>query len=398
MLARRRPDQLAPASESAAVSASTKTPSTGGMAERHVRELLELAQVEIGGHQPWDIQVHDDRLYRRVLSEGSLGLGESYMDGWWDCASLDAFMYRVLRADLDREVSGRYDLLLGVLSVVGNLQSKTRAWMVGQQHYDLDNRLYERMLDKRMVYTCGYWQNATSLDQAQEDKLELVCRKLRLKPGDKLLDIGCGWGGLAEYAARNFGVSVVGLTISEEQAKLARERCAGLDVEVRLLDYRDIDERFDHVVSLGMFEHVGWKNYATYMEVVHNCLKDDGLFLLHTIGANRTHFGGDPWIDRYIFPNGELPSLVQIGKAIEGRFVMEDWHNFGADYDKTLMAWHANVDAAWDELGQKYDERFRRMWRYYLLTCAGSFRARRNQLWQVVLSKSGVRGGYRAPR
>ena len=398
MLARRRPDQLAPASESAAVSASTKTPSTGGMAERHVRELLELAQVEIGGHQPWDIQVHDDRLYRRVLSEGSLGLGESYMDGWWDCASLDAFMYRVLRADLDREVSGRYDLLLGVLSVVGNLQSKTRAWMVGHQHYDLDNRLYERMLDKRMIYTCGYWQNATSLDQAQEDKLELVCRKLRLKPGDKLLDIGCGWGGLAEYAARNFGVSVVGLTISEEQAKLARERCAGLDVEIRLLDYRDIDERFDHVVSLGMFEHVGWKNYATYMEVVHNCLKDDGLFLLHTIGANRTHFGGDPWIDRYIFPNGELPSLVQIGKAIEGRFVMEDWHNFGADYDKTLMAWHANVDAAWDELGEKYDERFRRMWRYYLLTCAGSFRARRNQLWQVVLSKSGVRGGYRAPR
>ena len=398
MLARRRPDQLAPASESAAVSASTKTPSTGGMAERHVRELLELAQVEIGGHQPWDIQVHDDRLYRRVLSEGSLGLGESYMDGWWDCASLDAFMYRVLRADLDREVSGRYDLLLGVLSVVGNLQSKTRAWMVGHQHYDLDNRLYERMLDKRMIYTCGYWQNATSLDQAQEDKLELVCRKLRLKPGDKLLDIGCGWGGLAEYAARNFGVSVVGLTISEEQAKLARERCAGLDVEIRLLDYRDIDERFDHVVSLGMFEHVGWKNYATYMEVVHNCLKDDGLFLLHTIGANRTHFGGDPWIDRYIFPNGELPSLVQIGKAIEGRFVLEDWHNFGADYDKTLMAWHAIVDAAWDELGEKYDERFRRMWRYYLLTCAGSFRARRNQLWQVVLSKSGVRGGYRAPR
>jgi cyclopropane-fatty-acyl-phospholipid synthase len=249
-----------------------------------------------------------------------------------------------------------------------------------------------------MTYTCGYWQGALNLEQAQADKLDLVCRKIALQPGDRVLDIGCGWGSFAEFAALRYGAQVVGVTISRQQAQLARQRCDGLPVEIRLQDYRDLDEPFDHIVSLGMFEHVGWKNYATYMQVAQRCLGDSGVFLLHTIGANSSCKHCDAWISRYIFPNGGLPSIAQLGKSLEGRFVLEDWHNFGADYDLTLMAWHANFERHWHELTGSYDQRFYRMWRYYLLICAGAFRARDIQLWQLVLSKKGLSGGYLSVR
>lgn len=373
-------------------------PNRGTFAERRIRQMLAEAGVTVGGSQPWDIQIHDARLYRRVVRHGTLGLGEAYMEGWWDCEALDAFICKALQASLDNQTRTLRDSLLAFHALIANLQSQTRAWVVGERHYDIGNRLYERMLDRSMTYTCGYWRNAADLDQAQHHKLDLICRKLDLKAGQRVLDIGCGWGSFAAHAARYYGAEVVGITISREQAELARQRCAGLPVEIQLRDYREMDKRFDHIVSIGMFEHVGWKNHRTYLEAVHRCLSQDGLFLLHSIGSNRSTTHTDPWIDRYIFPNGSLPSAQQIGKAIEGLFVLEDWHSFGADYDRTLMAWHANFEAAWPELSEHYDERFRRMWRYYLLTCAGSFRARKNQLWQLVLSRGGVPGGYRSIR
>ena len=254
------------------------------------------------------------------------------------------------------------------------------------------------MLDTRMVYTCAYWKDATDLDAAQTAKLDLVCRKIDLQPGQKILDIGCGWGSFACYAASEYGAEVVGVTVSKEQAELARKRCAGLPVEIRLQDYRDVTEQFDHIISLGMFEHVGDKNFRSYMEKVHQCLKDDGLFLLHTIGHMLTVKNGDPWINRYIFPNSQIPSVYHIGKAIDNLFVMEDWHNFGADYDRTLLVWYNNFKQHWPELKKNYDDRFYRMWRYYLLMCAGVFRARYIQLWQIVLSKNGIPGGYYSVR
>jgi cyclopropane-fatty-acyl-phospholipid synthase len=180
--------------------------------------------------------------------------------------------------------------------------------------------------------------------------------------------------------------------------ELGRERCKGLPVEIRLQDYREVNEPFDHIVSLGMIEHVGSKNYRTYMQTAHRCLKDDGIFLLHTIGSNRSVRTTDPWIEKYIFPNSQLPSIRQLALASEGLFVMEDWQNFGVHYDKTLMAWYQNFDAGWDELKSTYSERFYRMWTYYLLSCAGSFRARKNQLWQIVFSKQGISGGFVPPR
>lgn len=372
-------------------------------AQRRARDrvewLLQQAGIGLNGSQPWDMQVHDEQLYSRILTQGTLGLGEAYMDGWWNCQRLDQFACRALRAELPRKVGFTWhDAGLVARALVSNLQSKARAGMVGERHYDLGNRLYECMLDSRMTYTCGYWREASDLEQAQEHKLDLVCRKLGLREGQRVLDIGCGWGSFAEFAARRYGVRVVGITISREQEELARQRCQGLPVEIRLQDYRDMRERFDHIVSLGMFEHVGWKNHRGYMQVVQRCLADDGLFLLHSIGVNRSGIRSDAWIDRHIFPNGNLPSVAQIGQAIEPDWVMEDWHNFGADYDRTLMAWHANFERRWGELAAHYDHRFYRMWRYYLLTCAGSFRARKNQLWQIVLSKGGVPGGYQAPR
>ncbi len=361
-------------------------------------ELLAFADVAIDGARPWDLQVLDGRLFARVLAQGSLGLGESYMDGWWESAQLDELFTRVLAAELDTKVQPWRDALRVLRARLQNLQRPSRAFEIGRRHYDIGNDLFARMLDRRMIYSCAYWKDATTLDAAQEAKLDLVCRKLQLRPGMRVLDIGCGWGGTAKFAAERYGVSVVGATVSGEQARFARELCAGLDVEIRLADYRSLQGTFDRVLSIGMFEHVGCKNYMTFMRVVRRLLVPDGLFLLHTIGGNRSRRKNDPWTERYIFPNSMLPSARQISAAIEGSFVLEDWHGFGPDYDRTLMAWHANFERAWPDLAGRYDERFHRMWRYFLLSSAGGFRARKNQLWQLVLSPGGVPGGYRAPR
>jgi cyclopropane-fatty-acyl-phospholipid synthase len=361
-----------------------------------VSGLLALADVKINGDRPWDIRVHDDRFFARVLSGGSLALGESYMDGWWDAEALDQFFYRVLDAELDKKVTGlRNTLWLGLKAVLFNMQRKSRAFNIGEKHYDIGNDLYRAMLDKRLNYSCAYWKSAAHLDDAQEAKLDLCCRKLGLEPGMSVLDIGCGWGAFAKYAAENYGVKVTGISVSKEQVALAKEMCADLPIDIRLQDYRSLEGRFDRIVSIGMIEHVGYKNYRTYMTVVGRCLDDNGLFLLQTIGGNASGINGDAWMDKYIFPDGMLPSAAYLTKAAEGLMILEDWHNFGTYYDQTLMAWRANFVGNWENLSRsgKYDERFFRMWNYYLLSCAGSFRARKEQLWQIVFSKKGVPGG-----
>lgn len=367
--------------------------------EATAQKILSSADIAINGERPSDILVHNHDLFSRVLAQGSLGLGESYMDGWWDSDALDQFFFKLFRSGAIANAPVTLNTIFAVLqSKLMNLQSKARAFQVGEQHYDLGDDLFALMLDKRMIYSCAYWKNAKNLDQAQEHKLDLICKKLYLNPGMKVLDIGCGWGGLAQYMAQKYGVNVVGVTISKEQAKCAQERCKGCDVEIRLQDYRDLNETFDRIVSVGMFEHVGYKNYQIFIDMCHKLLKDDGLMLLHTIGSNQSYSNGDDWINKYIFTNGMLPSICQIAKTLEGKFVMEDWHNFGADYDKTLMAWHENFIKGWPQIQAKYGDRFYRMWNYYLLSCAGLFRARSIQLWQIVISKKGELGGYQSIR
>jgi cyclopropane-fatty-acyl-phospholipid synthase len=359
-----------------------------------VEKLLARADIQLDGQRSWDLQLHSPDVLGRLVSGGSLGFGESYMDGDWDAEHLDEFFAHILRAKLDREVKP-LNLLLPILRErVFNRQNPKRAWQVGERHYDLGNDFYQAMLGPGMTYSCGYWKNADTLDQAQNAKLELVCQKLRLKPGMRVLDIGCGWGGFMAYAAKNHGVECVGVTVSREQAAFAMQCHVDPRLKFRLQDYRELNEPFDAIASIGMFEHVGKKNYRTFMQVAHRCLMDDGIFLLHTIGKNERGGATDPWIDKYIFPNGEIPSISHISDAMDGLLVTEDLHNFGADYDKTLMAWHANFETAWPRFAADLDERFHRRWRYYLLSCAGAFRARDLQLWQWTLSKQGIEGGF----
>ena len=364
-----------------------------------LQQVCHECGVTINGSSPADPQIHNSGFAKRLFTEGSLGLGEAYMDGWWDCDALDVLATRALNANIDRKIENKAWLLFEILKVrLFNFQKKSRAFQVGERHYDTGNDLFEVMLDPTMSYSCAYWKGANTLYEAQINKLDLLCRKLRLEKGMRLLDIGSGWGGLAEHAARHYGVRVVGVTVSKEQAALAAERCRGLPIEFKLQDYRDLHGQFDRIVSVGMFEHVGFRNYGTYMRKCHSLLKDDGYFVLHTIGTNRTHDLVDPWIRKYIFPNGKLPSLNQISRAYEPWFVLEDLQNFGPDYDRTLMEWYRNFANGWGQIKHRYDQRFYRMWVYYLKVCAGSFRARQNQLWQLVLSKPTESSRYDCPR
>ena len=376
--------------------ASSSIPS---QSERAVTEILAMADVQVNGNRSWDITVQNKAFYIRVLKDQSLGLGETYMQGWWDSEALDECIFHILRADLEKNLTPTWAMRWAVVKAkLFNLQSKSNSMHVIDQHYQLGNDLFEGMLDELMTYSCGYWNSANTLGEAQQAKYDLIARKLDFKKGMRVLDIGCGWGGFAKYVSENYGVEVVAITLSENQAAYAKELCRGLPVEVRVQDYRDVEEVFDRIVEIGMFEHVGPKNYRTFMEITHRCLTNDGMLMLHTIGRNTSSSTCDPWINTYIFPEGNLPSIAQIGASIEGLFVMEDWHNFSVDYDKTLMAWFQNFHKNWDKIKEHYSPTFYRMWKYYLLSCAGAFRARQIQLWQVVLSKEGVLGGYKTVR
>jgi len=356
--------------------------------------LLRDAGIAVNGRNPWDIKVKNPKLFDRLFAGGSLALGESYMEGWWDCKSLDQFFDKLLQAKIEKKVVSTKAVMAIVRAKIWNMQTKTLSKTVAKQHYNLGNELYKKMLGTSMQYSCAYFNGTKDLNKAQEKKLELICKKLKLKKGETVLDIGSGWGSLSCYMAKKYKCKVTALNISDEQIKFAKTLCKNLSVRFIKQDYRDHHGQYDKIVSIGMFEHVGPKNYAEYMQVAHRCLKDHGLFLLHTIGGNQSVHMIDPWLEKYIFPGAVLPSTSQIATGYEGLFVMEDWHNFGQDYDKTLMAWFKNFDKAWPTLKKDYDDRFYRMWKYYLLSCAGSFRSRKNQLWQIMLSKNGVPGGY----
>ncbi|MBU3667614.1 MAG: cyclopropane fatty acyl phospholipid synthase [Rhodocyclaceae bacterium] len=366
-----------------------------------IRRMAEVSGIGFSGERPWDIKINDHMFYDSVMRDGSLGLGETYMLGHWDCDRLDEFFTRVLRVDLDKQILSLTpfkSLMEYLRHKLTNLQSISRSNQVALAHYDVGADVFRAMLDPTMSYSCGYWANARTLDEAQIAKLDLVCRKLELKAGDRLLDIGCGWGGLAAYAAERYGAQVTGVTVSREQYAYAQHRYAHLPVNFLLMDYRCLDGEFDKIASVGMFEHVGQKNYRHFLDKINALLEPDGLALLHTIGTHESVRHTDTWIDRYIFPNGRIPTAREIMNVLSDDFIIEDWHNFGQDYDRTLMIWSERFDAAWPGLSSKYDERFYRMWHYYLMSCAAFFRSRQGQLWQLVLSKRERSCGYRSVR
>jgi len=354
-------------------------------------ELLAKADVQVGGSRPWDLQVHDERVWTRLLRDGTLGAGEAYVDGWWDTPALDQFMDHLLRARFDETLRENWTIVAqAVRARVLNLQSITRSFDSGQHHYDIGNDLYEAMLGGRLLYTCAYWHNATTLDEAQDAKLDLVCRKIGLRAGMRVLDLGCGWGGFAAFAAERYGVTVTGYTVSQEQVRWAKDHYPQLPIDIRLDDYRNATGTFDAVVSIGLMEHVGWKNYRGYMQLVDRLLAPGGVAFVHTIAANTPRSHIEPWFDKYIFPNAVLPTLARLASAMEGILIPEDVHNIGEDYDRTLMAWWHKFDAAWPTLRARYGDTFYRRWKYYLLSCAGAFRARGQQLFQIVMTRPGT--------
>ncbi|AUI87918.1 cyclopropane-fatty-acyl-phospholipid synthase [Vibrio azureus] len=361
------------------------------------KELLKNADIKLDGDRTWDIKVKDVNMFSRIIECGSLGLGESYVDEMWECEDLSTMTSKLLSSDIESKLTISNKLSVGAslgkqkLKKLFNPQSISQAKVDVSSHYDLGNDLYERMLDPRMTYTCGYWKEASDLAQAQEHKLDLLCRKLGLSKGMRVLDIGCGWGSFMQFAAEKYGVICDGLTLSKEQAELGQSKAndAGLPINFILQDYREYrpEYKYDAVVSVGMIEHVGPSNYREYFECADRFMKEESIFLLHTIGSSISKVDCEPWIDKYIFPNGVIPSLAQLAQAMEPKFNIEDLHNFGPDYDLTLCAWYENFEQSWPELQSKYGERFFRIWRYYLLSCAGAFRARDISLWQLALTK-----------
>ena len=360
----------------------------------NLEKALAGADIKINGSRPWDIQVHNKRFYRRIALKGSLGAGESYVDGDWDCERLDEAFFRLFRHPLDGSVSFSFPNIIQTLRhIFFNPASRARAFEVGKKHYDRDINLFRQMLDKRMAYSCAYWKGANDLDQAQVNKFKLIADKIGLKPGMKVLDVGSGFGGFALWAEENYGVEVTGITVSTSQLEEARKKAQGKKTQFFLKDWRDLEGKWDRMVSIGQFEHVGLKNYFPFMKKMRSLLQSEGLFLLHTIGNDQSYLYPDPWIEKYIFPNGLVPSLKQIAQALEGHFIVEDLHNLGPNYDKTLMAWYHNFDQAFPEKNSP----FYRLWSYYLLSTAAAFRARRLELWQFVLSPEGNLAGYERP-
>jgi cyclopropane-fatty-acyl-phospholipid synthase len=357
--------------------------------------------------EPWDLLVRDEKQFaRRVLSpfkNGLTELGDMYVDGVWECEDISGFFHRCLSSGLNARF---YHSLPNVLQYwagrLFNRQTKPRSARDIASHYNL-GPVFEVTLDPTMAYTCAYWKEGVSnLADAQLAKYDLCCRKLGLEPGMKLLDTGCGWGGLLKYAAEHHGIgSGLGVTLSKDQVAIGMERCKDLPVTLLLKDYRDVDGQFDRVSSIGMMEHVGPKNYRAYCQKVHGVLKPGGLFLMHTFGnINASPTLRTPeveWVTNHIFPGLVNPSYGQIAAASDGLFTVMDVQEFGAYYDPTLMAWHDNFEKGWSSIKHLYDERFYRMWRYYLLICAGAFRSGNFRLWQTVFGK-GYEGVYQAAR
>jgi len=363
-------------------------------------QLLAGADIHLNGSRPWDIQIKHPLTLQRWMREGSLGMGESYMDGWWECQAIDQMMSRAVRARLQQHMGTPQAWWHSCWSKWAQHVPVGKGSIVGRAHYELSNLLFSAMLDSGMNNSSAYWhEGASTLEQAQTAKLDMICRKLQLQPGMRLLDLGCGWGSLMRHAAKYHGVTALGITQSEEQMQLGQQMTKGLAVQFELIDYRQFNTdgrtQFDRVVSAGMLNQVAQVKDPAFFSAARRSLKKDGLFLMEAMGNNQADKLLGPWMEKHVLGKASLPSIGDIAEPAQAHFVLEDVHNLGADHDRTLLHWHQRFELAWPQLRLNYDERFYRMWRYHLLSSAGSFRARSTQIWQIVMSPKGLPGVYR---
>lgn len=353
-----------------------------------VARIFSIADVAINGTRRWDIRVSDDRFFPSVLFQGSLGLGESYLRGWWTCEDLEELFYRLITGGLERISRALPVHMIGRLADrFVNQQTRDKSLRVAERHYNLGNDLFLSFLGAYKNYSCGLYESTQTLDEAQVAKMEKICHELDLRPGDRLLDVGGGWGEFARFAATRHGCHVTSINIADEQIAYATEYCGDAPVEIRKCDYREISGRYNKIAVIAMLTHVGYKNYRLFMEVMSRCLEPNGLILIETVGGHVSQTNCEPWTDKYIFPGGMIPSLEQLDRSVEGLFHRTRISEFGLSYVRTLRSWHQNLLAAWPTLRHRYDDSTRLMFEYFFLSCAGAFRARDLVYWHVLLSK-----------
>lgn len=342
-----------------------------------------------------DWYIHQPGALGRIVRNPELALGETYMEGAWDVGEgqLSAFLGLLMRNVPQPQPGSPWHSVENLLHTLHTWNPIRRSYRNVAHHYDLDEWLFRQFLDQDMQYSCAYFQEPDiSLEEAQRAKCRHILHKLQLRPGQRVLDIGCGWGGLALYLAERAGVQVTGLTLSKEQLRVARLRAKerGLDGKVRFLleDYRQHEGRYDRISSVGMFEHVGQPHYRRYFETVHKLLADDGIALIHTIGRQRRDSATNPWIRRYIFPGGAIPALSEIDEALKPTtLITTDVEVLRLHYAYTLAAWQNRFRKARTRIAERLGERFCRMWEFYLAGCENAFRWRDLVVFQIQLAK-----------
>lgn len=335
--------------------------------------------------------IKGDHVIQRIARDWEFQLGETYINGGWDVADGDLrnLLY-ILRANFSEYSISRW--LQPFVKLYQEWNKVSRSYFNVSQHYDLEEDFFRLFLDKDLHYSCAYFTNSeVSLEQAQQDKCQHIAEKLLLQPGQRVLDIGCGWGSMAFYLTEHFGVEVTGLTLSTEQLKVAERRAQerGLtNVNFKLQDYREHTGVYDRIVSIGMFEHVGKPNYDSYFKKIKDVLVDDGVALIHSIGRSGPPGLTNPWIRKYIFPGGSVPSLSEMSQGIEhAELMMTDIEILRLHYAKTLRIWQQRFHAHKEVIREKMGERFYRMWDFYLTICEISFQYTDSVVFQIQLAK-----------
>jgi cyclopropane-fatty-acyl-phospholipid synthase len=372
------------------------------IAEKGLKLLLAGADIEVGRSPSAEIIVHDDSFYRDVLTTGSLGLGDSYIDGKWDCEKIDELIYKILTLGIHQKLAPVYNIAGEIKRRALNLQSRERAKQVIEEHYDLPSEFYASFLDPYFQYTCARFEGTADLDKAQEIKMGNICKKLGLKAGDKVMDIGGGWGGLAHFMASNCGVEPTVVTLSKTQAEHIK-RTRGDEIKVQLCDYRDIPDelngRFDAVTAVGILEHIGHQNYADFMGAVDRVLKPSGKLLIHTLYTPQSRPVSNAWLHKHIFPNGELAPREMIEENLSSDFEPADGPNgeksteepafedITPNYFPTLHTWKDRLTESQKAGKINLSEREFRKWIYYFMSCAGAIKAGHMRVGQFLYGK-----------